>query len=82
VLEAGIYQCNAYGCYDRNSQAQSSCSISINHIFSMTLSVHGTEGKMIKVEGLKVQLEKGYYDVHMNFVKPGLELERLEMIKD
>ena len=81
VAEAGVYQCSGLISYDRNSLAQSSCSLSLNGIFSMSLGVNGTDGKVITVEGLQVKLEKGLYQLDLNFVKVGLELECLIFTK-
>ncbi|WP_354623829.1 glycoside hydrolase family 3 N-terminal domain-containing protein [Psychromonas sp. MME2] len=81
VLEAGVYQFSGVGHYDRNSQAQSSCSISLNGVFAMSLPMNGTSGESIVVEGLEVRLGKGYYELTLDFVKPGLALERLMFTK-
>ncbi len=48
----------------------------------MSLSVNGTDGKTVDVEGLKVKLETGFYTLDVDFVKPGLELDRLIFSKD
>ncbi|MEH6451830.1 MAG: glycoside hydrolase family 3 C-terminal domain-containing protein [Psychromonas sp.] len=77
VLEDGVYQFTGIIHYDRNSLAQSSCSLSLNGTFSMSLSVNGTDGKQLSVDGLQVRLEKGSYDLAIDFVKSGLQLERL-----
>jgi beta-glucosidase len=81
VAEEGVYQCYAHANYDRDSQAQSTCSLSLNGAFSMTFSVHGTDGKSHKVDGLQVKLSEGLYELSLEFVKPGLELERLGLVK-
>ncbi|MDX1343972.1 MAG: glycoside hydrolase family 3 N-terminal domain-containing protein, partial [Reinekea sp.] len=81
VPEDGIYQCYGFIKYDRDSQAQSTCSLSLNQVFSMTFSVHGTDGELHKVDGLQVKLSKGLYELSLEFVKPGLELERLGFTK-
>jgi len=81
VAEAGIYQCNAIICYDRDALAQSSCSLSINGTFSMSLGVNGTGGKSQTVEGLQIALEVGLYQLDINFVKVGLILQTLTFIK-
>ncbi len=82
VAEAGLYQLSGILRYERNSLAQSSCSLSLNEAFCMSLSSNGTDGKRITVEGLKVRLEKGEYDLSVDFVKPGLKLERLIFTKE
>jgi beta-glucosidase len=82
VVEAGVYQFTSSVRYDRHSLAQSSCSLSLNGIFAMSLSVNGTDGERVTVEGLKVRLEKGFYELTVDFLKRGLELERLMFTKD
>ncbi|ABM03853.1 glycoside hydrolase, family 3 domain protein [Psychromonas ingrahamii 37] len=81
VTEPGIYQCSSLIRYDRNSQAQSSYSLRLNGLFSMSFSVNGTDGKLITTEGLKVKLENGHYTLDLDFVKSGLELEGLIFTK-
>ncbi len=43
----------------------------------MSIPVNGTEGEWIEVEGVPVRLEKGFYEITLDFVKPGLGLARL-----
>jgi beta-glucosidase len=81
VKEDGVYHCSGQILYDRNPMAQSTCSLSFDHVFSMTFSVHGTDGKVHKVEGLTINLAKGLYELSLDFVKPGLEIESLEFTK-
>jgi beta-glucosidase len=81
VREAGVYQFNGVMKYERDSLAQSSCSLSFNGDFSMTLPLHGTDGELITVEGLQVKLTPGFYTLDIDFVKPGLELEKIAIIK-
>ncbi|MGR5236336.1 glycoside hydrolase family 3 protein [Vibrio alfacsensis] len=81
VNELGIYQFNGVMKYERDALAQSSCSLSLNGDFSMTLPLHGTDGELITVEGLQVKLNPGFYTLDIDFVKPGLELEKITIIK-
>jgi len=81
VLSSGIYQVNAVASFERNSLAQSSCSLILNDIFCMSLPMHGSEGQSVTIEGLKVCLDKGYYLLGLDFVKRGMELEQLNFIK-
>ncbi|AQM69715.1 Thermostable beta-glucosidase B [Vibrio campbellii] len=82
VDEEGVYQFNGMMKYERDSLAQSSCSLFLNGDFSMTLPMHGTDGELITVEGLKVKLNPGFYTLDINFVKPGLELEKITIIRE
>ncbi|MFT6927671.1 MAG: beta-glucosidase [Psychromonas sp.] len=81
VAESGTYQCSGLIRYDRNSQAQSSCSLWVNGIFSMSFSVNGSDGKLVTIEGLQVKLEKGRYKLDLDFVKPGLKFESIIFTK-
>ncbi|TMX47473.1 glycoside hydrolase family 3 protein [Vibrio sp. Hep-1b-8] len=75
VKTEGVYQCQAVMSYERDSTAQSSCSLAINDQFSMSFSTHGTQGHLVSVDGLKVQLEKGFYTLSVDFVKAGAKIE-------
>ena len=81
VAQSGIYQVSATMSYDRNSLAQSSCSLSINDEFSMSLSINGTDGEVIAVDGLQIRLTSGYYKLAVDFVKPGLVIHQLNLSK-
>lgn len=79
VEQAGVYECSVQASYDRDSLAQSTCSLLINDDFAMTFSLNGTEGKVTTVEGVPIRLEAGSYQLDLNFVKPGLYLESLQL---
>ncbi|MDR9827200.1 glycoside hydrolase family 3 C-terminal domain-containing protein [Vibrio sp. FNV 38] len=81
VTEEGVYDCRALMKYDRDSTAQSSCNLSINDVFAMTLPINGTKGHMVEVVGQKVSLKKGTYQLSVESVKPGLELEYISLIR-
>lgn len=82
VENAGTYRVEAYASYARDALAQSSCSLSLNDVYSMSIPVNGTEGEVVKVDGLPVILAPGYYTVDVNFVKPGLILHELRFIAE
>lgn len=77
VSKDGVYLCDALMRYELNSMAQSSCNLSINGVVAMTLPVNGTDGKLVTVKGQEVKLSKGLYELNVEAVKPGLELEQL-----
>ena len=81
VLSTGCYQVVSTLNYDRLPLAQSSCSLTFNDEFAMSFATNGTEGQTIQVEGLKIILEKGFYQLDIDFVKPGLKLEQLEFFE-
>lgn len=82
VESEGVYLCQALMSYDRDSLAQSSCSMAINGQFSMSFAINGTEGKSILVEGLKVSLRKGIYTISLDFVKAGAKVEVLSFTRE
>ncbi|MEZ9566984.1 glycoside hydrolase family 3 C-terminal domain-containing protein [Vibrio artabrorum] len=78
VKHAGVYRCAGVLHYDSGTLAQSACSLSFNKVYAMSLSVNGTNGETVSVEGLPVKLDKGFYSLDIEFIKLGLELEQLE----
>jgi beta-glucosidase len=78
VKHAGVYRCTGIVHYDSGTLAQSACSLSLNKVYAMSLSVNGTNGETVSVEGLSVKLDKGFYSLDIEFIKLGLELEQLE----
>ncbi|NLS12182.1 beta-glucosidase [Vibrio sp. SM6] len=80
VETAGVYQVVAMMRYDRDSAAQSACSLSLNDEFVMTLPTNGTQNQLVRVEGLAVALEAGFYSLDFDFVKAGAVLEQLEFV--
>ncbi|NUY57363.1 glycoside hydrolase family 3 C-terminal domain-containing protein [Salinivibrio sp. EAGSL] len=81
VTEPSTYQFNSLMSYQRGALAQSSCSLFINDQFCMTLSLNGTNGNLVEVEGSKIKLDRGYYMLGISFVKPGLALEKVSVQK-
>lgn len=77
VVESGVYQVSALVKYAHNSLAQSTCSLVLNGEYIMSFSTNGTEGKTVVLEGGMVRLEQGGYQLLIEFLKPGFELERL-----
>ncbi|USD62581.1 glycoside hydrolase family 3 protein [Vibrio sp. SCSIO 43140] len=77
VEKAAKYLVSIQVSYDRNELAQSSCSLSFNGEYSMSLSTNGTDGAITDIDGLIVDLETGWYDVGVAFVKPGLTLHHI-----
>ncbi|WP_028023295.1 glycoside hydrolase family 3 protein [Enterovibrio calviensis] len=81
VSEAAIYQFRSAMHFDRDSLAQSACSLFLNGEFGMTLPTNGTDGERVTVEGLQVKLQPGFYVLDIDFVKPGLVLEEITITK-
>lgn len=82
VSKAGVYRVKATGCNPRDKAAQSSCALYLSGKFAMSLSLNGTEGEWTTIEGIPVRLEEGFYELDLDFVKPGLELSTLTFLKE
>jgi beta-glucosidase len=77
VENSGTYLCFAQMAYDREALAQSSCSLSINGEFAMSLPINGNNGKTTMVQGRAIYLPCGVYWLECQFVKKGAELQTL-----
>jgi len=78
VAEDGVYHVSANARNTRDKAAQATCSLYLNGTFAMSLSQNGTEGKWVTVDGVPVRLESGLYQIDLDFVKPGIDLRRLD----
>lgn len=61
--------------------AQSACNVTLNDQLMTTIQTNGTEGKWIKQKLVKVELEAGFYELKLEFIKPGLQIEWIEFKK-
>ncbi|NUU61561.1 glycoside hydrolase family 3 C-terminal domain-containing protein [Paenibacillus agri] len=58
--------------------AQSACNVTLNGQSMTTIQTNGTEGKWIKQKLVKIELESGLYELKLDFVKPGLQIDWIE----
>ncbi|WNS42003.1 glycoside hydrolase family 3 C-terminal domain-containing protein [Paenibacillus sp. MMS20-IR301] len=58
--------------------AQSACNMILNGQPVTTIQTNGTEGRWIRQKLVKVELEAGLYEMKLDFVKPGLQIEWIE----
>ncbi|MCL6604008.1 MAG: glycoside hydrolase family 3 C-terminal domain-containing protein [Paenibacillus sp.] len=58
--------------------AQSACNVSLNGQLMTTIQTNGTEGRWIRQKLVKVELEAGVYEVKLDFIKPGLQIDWIE----
>ncbi|UCZ55012.1 glycoside hydrolase family 3 C-terminal domain-containing protein [Bacillus shivajii] len=55
--------------------SQSACNITLNDQVITTVQTSGTDGKWIKQKLNKVNLEEGFYELKLEFTKPGLSID-------
>jgi beta-glucosidase len=58
--------------------AQSVCNVMLNGQPMTTIQTNGTYGKWIRQRLVKIKLEAGLYEMQMDFIKPGLQIDWIE----
>ena len=58
--------------------AQSACNVLLNDQLMTTIQTNGTEGKWIRQKLVKIELEAGLYELKLEFIKPGLQIDWIE----
>ena len=61
--------------------AQSACNVTLNDQLMTTIQTNGTEGRWIRQKLVKIELEAGLYELKLEFIKPGLEIDWIEFNK-
>ncbi|NQX46900.1 glycoside hydrolase family 3 C-terminal domain-containing protein [Paenibacillus tritici] len=78
VDEAGQYRIIVSIMSPEPELAQSACNLTLNGQPVTTIQTNGTEGRWIRQKLVKVELEAGMYEMKLDFVKPGLQIEWIE----
>lgn len=79
VEEAGEYRIIVRIMSPESELAQSACNVTLNDQPVTTIQTNGTDGRWIKQKLVKVRLEAGYYEMKLEFVKPGLQIDWIEL---
>lgn len=77
VQKAGEYTVLSKLRYSAESLAQAALNILINDQYAVTTPLHGTDNKWKEAVLLTINLEVGFYEVTLDFVKPGIEVGEL-----
>ncbi|KPL72044.1 beta-glucosidase [Ornatilinea apprima] len=78
VPEAGVYRVIVRIMSAASNLAQTTCNVSLNNQFVTSIQTHGTDGKWIQQKLVKIELEKGFYELVLDFVKPGMQIDWIE----
>ncbi|MBT2290397.1 glycoside hydrolase family 3 C-terminal domain-containing protein [Paenibacillus albidus] len=78
VDQAGQYRIFVHIMSPEPELAQSASNLTLNGQMVTTIQTNGTEGKWIRQKLVKVELEAGVYELKLDFVKPGLEIDWIE----
>ncbi|MCI3927008.1 glycoside hydrolase family 3 C-terminal domain-containing protein [Paenibacillus sp. TRM 82003] len=81
VNEAGRYRLIVRLMSSDTLWAQSACNVTLNGKLLTTVQTNGTEGNWILQRLLTVELEAGLYEMKLDFIKPGLQIDWIEFKK-
>ena len=79
VPKAGIYRMFAKIMSPGTDLSQTACNIVLNDKVVTTIQTNGTDGNWLKQKLVKVKLEQGMFELKLEFIKPGLQIESIEM---
>ncbi|AZS14361.1 glycoside hydrolase family 3 C-terminal domain-containing protein [Paenibacillus lutimineralis] len=80
VDEPGVYGVVVNMCYKATNLSQSACNLVLNGEILTTVQTNGTDGNWITQKLSRFELEKGFYELKIDFVKPGMEIGWIELI--
>lgn len=78
VSDAGMYRIIVHIMSPETHLAQTACNVTLNGKFMTTIQTNGTDGKWIKQKLVRVELDEGLYELKLDFVKPGLQIDWIE----
>lgn len=81
VEEAGIYGIVVQLMSPATNLSQAATNVYLNGELMTTIQTNGTDGRWITQKLLRIELEKGYYEVRFEYVKPVMEISWIEFVK-
>ncbi|MCM3631254.1 glycoside hydrolase family 3 C-terminal domain-containing protein [Paenibacillus glycanilyticus] len=78
VEQSGIYRITVHLMSTEFAWAQSACNVLINGELMTTVQTNGTESAWIRQKLVKVELPAGLYELKLDFVKPGMQIDWIE----
>ncbi|HHT97015.1 MAG TPA: beta-glucosidase [Clostridiales bacterium] len=82
IDEDGEYRLIVKIAYAKSNLSQTVCNLSINGELATTIQTNGTNGRWITQKLAKVSLIKGYYEIKLDFPKPGMIMEWVQFNLD
>lgn len=76
--QAGKYRIIVRIMSPESELAQSACNVMLNGEPMTTIQTNGTDGRWIRQKLVKIELEAGLYELKLDFVKPGLQIDWIE----
>jgi beta-glucosidase len=78
VSEAGIYKILVNIMSPMHNLAQTACNFSLNNKVVTTIQTSGTHGHWILQNLIKIELEKGFYTLNLEVIKPEIHVDWIE----
>lgn len=81
VEEDGVYDVIADSRYLSGPLSQSAYNVKINGEIAFMVQMHGSDEDYMERMTSEVQLEKGYYEIHFEFIRKGIEVRGVTVKK-
>lgn len=82
VEQSGVYRITVHLMSTEFAWAQSACNVLINGKLMTTVQTNGTESAWIRQRLVKVELPEGLYELKLDFVKPGMQIDWIEFVQE
>jgi Beta-glucosidase-related glycosidases len=82
VEQSGVYRITVHLMSTEFAWAQSACNVLVNGELMTTVQTNGTESAWIRQKLVKVELPAGLYELQLDFVKPGMQIDRIEFVQE
>ncbi|MGO4108645.1 glycoside hydrolase family 3 C-terminal domain-containing protein [Paenibacillus sp. YAF4_2] len=82
VEQSGVYRITVHLMSTEFAWAQSACNVLINDELMTTVQTNGTESAWIRQKLVKVELPEGLYELKLDFVKPGMQIDWIEFVQE
>jgi beta-glucosidase len=78
AAKAGMYRIIVNIMSPETNVAQTACNVTLNGKVMTTIQTNGTDGRWIKQKLVKVELQEGLYEVKLEIIKPGMQIDWIE----
>ncbi|ROR27431.1 beta-glucosidase [Mobilisporobacter senegalensis] len=78
VSKAGVYGIIVNIMSPDTNLSQTTCNVILNDEFMVTIQTSGTDGRWITQKLIKIELEEGFYELKLDFVKPGMQIDWIQ----
>lgn len=76
--DAGLYRIMVNIMSPDTNLSQAACNVLLNNQLMTTIQTNGTDGSWIKQKLVKIELEEGIYELKLDVIKPGIQIDWIE----